>query len=75
MLLIQKHKIKGREDDDNHESDEEHEIGDQSTSVERLFGCGVQVRPIMFPADWPMKSMAVVVFFLVSPAVFWEDQE
>ena len=31
--------------------------------------------PTMFPALWLMKRTAVVVFFLVSPAVFWEDQE
>jgi hypothetical protein len=28
-----------------------------------------------FPALWPMKRIAVVVFFLVSPAVFCDDQE
>jgi hypothetical protein len=27
------------------------------------------------PALWPMKRTAVVVFFLVSPAVFCDDQE
>ena len=36
-----------------------------------VYKCG----PMIFPALWPMNRTAVVVFFFVSPAVFWEDQE
>lgn len=44
MALIEEREIQGSESDDNDKDDEEHEIGNQATAVERLLGGGVKMR-------------------------------
>jgi len=44
VALVEEHEVEGGEGDDDDENDEENEVGDQAAAVERLFGCGVEVR-------------------------------
>lgn len=90
MAFVEEHQVKGCESNDNNENDKKNEVGDEAAAVEGFLCCGVEVgtdylkrvrsvwgrgRERTLPALWPMKRIAVVVFFLVSPAVFCDDQE
>ena len=41
MAFVEEHQVKGSESNDNHENDEENEVGNEAAAVEGLLCCGV----------------------------------